>query len=373
MSTTLKKLDENFTRKLILDLEEVNTSIGIGTAEPFRYLLPILSITDTPFVEYDLQKRINPKLINPNAKSIIAIAISYNKKLINNNKSTISTSNNRVNLSIGSIGIDYHEIITQKLQFIKNYLIQNYPIEALKNTSIQNNIQADIFVDTGPLVDREVAVRCGLGVIGKSGNLINKKLGSIIYIGYIITNIDLYPTGIIHENYCGNCDSCIKACPSSSIPNISSTSNISSHNIFNYTTCISYLTQKKELNYQERFLIKKQLYGCDICQLVCPYNKGVYCEEFEYDLYLDKFYPSIESIFSMSNKQFKDTYKNQACGWRGKKILQRNAIIGLVNSSYLNSNNNNQELLSLLDILQNDTRPDIQEYISWAKNILKIS
>lgn len=312
----------------IYSFEEENTVIGIGDASPFYNIKPILEKTEVPFVEKDIEKRINPMLIRNDAKSIIALGLSYNKVFVGNIDNKI-----RGKISIGAMGTDYHILIKDKLEHIKNSL----------------NIEGDIFVDTGPLVDREVAKRCGLGQIGKSGNIINKKLGSIFFIGYIITNIKLKPTKNIYTKaLCKDCDKCIKACPSGSIL----------ENGFDYKMCISYLTQKKELeSEQEKRLINRQIYGCDICQKVCPYNKEVYKENI-YDV--DIFYPDIEFILNMTNKDFENTYKKTACGWRGKKILQRNAIIALANYKY------SEKAIELLENLKNDTREDIKNYALWA-------
>lgn len=312
----------------IYSFEEENTVIGIGKATPFYNIKPILESTDTPFVEKDIEKRINPMLIMEDAKSIIALGLSYNKIFVGNLDNKI-----RGKISIGAMGIDYHILIRNKLEYIKNSL----------------NIEGKIFVDTGPLVDREVAKRCGLGQAGKSGNIINKKLGSIFFIGYIITNIELKPTKNIYtEDLCKDCNKCIKACPSGSIL----------ENVFDYKLCISYLTQKKELETeQEKKLINRQIYGCDICQKVCPYNKDIYKEEIDD---VNTFYPDIEYILNMTNKEFENSYKKSACGWRGKKVLQRNAIIALANYKY------SQEAINILESLKNDNREDIKNYALWA-------
>ena len=279
----------------IYSFEEENTIIGIGNAEPFYDIKEILENKYVPFVEQDVEKRINPKLINKNAKSIIALGLSYNKKFVGKLDDKI-----RGRISIGAMGMDYHILVKEKLLRIKNEL----------------NLKGDIFVDTGPLVDREVAKRCGLGQIGKSGNIINKKLGSIFFIGYMILEIELEPTKVLDFiDLCKDCDKCIKCCPSGSIL----------ENDFKYEECISYLTQCKGiLTDREKSIINKQIYGCDICQRVCPYNKDIYFENI-YDIEI--FFPDIEKLLFMSNKEFNETYKKTASGWRGKKILQRNAII----------------------------------------------
>lgn len=311
----------------IYSFEEQNTSIGIGTAEPFYDVLPILKKTETPFVEPDLQKRIDPSLTKKNVKSIIAICLSYNKKFVGKRDDRL-----RGNLSIGAIGKDYHLLLKEKLMNIKNEL----------------NLDGEIFADTGPLVDREVAKRCGLGQAGKSGNIINKKLGSVVFIGYMLVSEKLIPTKV-DEPYdlCGECDRCIKYCPTNALYDGG----------MHYKKCISYLTQKREINHQEENDINKQIYGCDICQQVCPYNNDVYTE---YINDIEMFYPDIEKLLLIKNKEFDQTYKRQACGWRGKKILQRNAIIALSNGNY------SKDAINLLKKMLKDTRDDIKRYANTA-------
>lgn len=331
-------MEKNFLtlEEKIYSFEEENTVIGIGSCEPFYEIKEILEKTETPFVEKDIEKRINPKFSRESANSIIALALSYNKKFIGKLDKKL-----RGKMSIGAVGLDYHILVEQKLLNIKNSL----------------NLNGDIFVDTGYLVDREVAKRCGIGKIGKSGNLINEKLGSIIYIGYILVDEKLTPTkksSFENKNICENCNKCIKYCPSGAI----------CENSFNYKVCISYLTQNKNLTSEkEKKLINTQIYGCDICQLVCPYNKNKYIE---YSDDIEQFFPDIEKLLFISNKEFNETYKKTSSGWRGKKILQRNAIISLANGFY------SEEKIALLKkLLETEKREDIKEYALWAINTLK--
>lgn len=317
----------------IYSFEEENTVIGIGNASPFYYMIPILEKIKVPFVNYDIQTRIDPKLTKKNAKSIITLCMSYNKKYVGKLDDKL-----RGNMSIGAIGTDYHIIIKNKLENIKNSLF----------------LDGDIFVDTGPLIDREVAKRCGLCACGKSQNMINKKLGSVMFIGYMLVSENLRQTENIYtEDMCKNCDNCIKYCPTNAI----------TKDGFDYTKCISYLTQKKHLeNDFEKIAINKQIYGCDICQKVCPHNKDVYAENIDD---IDAFFPDIEHLLSITNKQFDETYKKRACGWQGKKILQRNAIIVLSNGAY------SEKAISILEKMVGDKRENISECAKYALNKLK--
>lgn len=257
------------------------------------------------FEPKDINKIIYPSLTMPNVKSIIVIAEAYNKRFEFKNDNKL-----RANISLSAIGTDYHTIVRNKLKNLADYI-----------KTIVPNFEFQIFVDTGALLDREVAKRANIGWQGKNNFIINDEFGSWIFIGYMLTNIYIPVVQETIDNKCGNCTKCIDACPTGALkPNYE----------FNSKICISYLTQKKEdLSDKEIRDIKFQLYGCDICQKVCPYNKSVPFKEIIYDI--DEAKADIEELLFMSNREFKNKYGKTAAGWRGKKVLQRNAIIVLQN------------------------------------------
>ncbi len=257
------------------------------------------------FEPKDINKMIYPNLTMPNVKSIIVIAESYNKefKFENDNKL-------RANISLSAVGTDYHIIIKNKLEKLAYYMKTLIP-----------EFEYKIFTDTGPLMDREVAKRSGIGWQGKNNFIITEEFGSWIFIGYMLINIYLPEDKQITTNKCGNCIKCIISCPNSALKN---------NYEFDAKVCISYLTQTKEqLSIKETKSIGFQLYGCDICQKVCHYNKNKFFKETIYNI--DEATADIEQLLFMSNKEFKNKYGKTAAGWRGKKTLQRNAIIVLQN------------------------------------------
>lgn len=286
LSNSLKKLNS-----------EKNLIVGWCKAEIFSELKKTLEEKEIPFVGYSIEERINPFLTMAKVKSIITVGLSYNKRV------KMPTDNMpRGAISVGAIGTDYHIQLKEILEEICNkYLSTN---------------ENKIFVDTGPMVDRYIAYKSGLGFYGKSGNIINEKLGSMFFIGYIFTDaeLDYYPSPV--EKSCLNCNKCIAACPGKAIRN----------NGFNYKKCVSYLTQcKDELSQQQKNIMGIQLYGCDACQFACPYNKDFYIEN------STEAFPLIEEILNLSNKEFKNRFGKTAAGWRGKKVIQRNAEIALEN------------------------------------------
>ncbi len=276
-----------------------NIAAGIGSADSFDYLKELLKNKHVPFVSYTVEERTEPSLTMKDAKSIIAIGLSYNTvyKKINDGKL-------RGNMSAGAVGTDYHTVVREKLERLKNEVL--------------GSCRAIIFTDTGPLSDRDVALRCSLGVRGKNGSIINKSIGGMFFIGYILTDMYIEPDKNEEKDQisCGSCQRCIKACPNNAL----------SDGKCDYTKCISYLTQKKGvLTDNELESIGRQIYGCDVCQRACPFNKDFSVSTDE------RAYPDIEQLLSMSNKDFKNTYGSTAAGWRGKRTLQRNALAVLGN------------------------------------------
>ena len=171
-------------------------------------------------------------------------------------------------------------------------------------------------VDTGALVDTAVAQRAGIGFIGKNGLVISKEYGSYMFLGELITNLEIEP-GQPVDYGCGDCRRCLDACPTSCLIGDGS---------MNAKRCLSFQTQDKGMmNLEFRKKIKTVIYGCDICQISCPYNKGLdnpLATEIDPDLAHPELIPFIE----LSNGQFKEKFGNVAGSWRGKNILQRNAI-----------------------------------------------
>lgn len=287
----------------------------------------------TEFEENDIDKRIYPRITMPNCKSIIVLGISYNVDYDEKPEYPL-----RGKLSKSSWGIDYHVVLKQKIELL---------IEEIKK---QVHFEYKYFVDTGPLLDREMARKAGIGYYGKNCSIINEEYGSFIFLGYILTDLDLEFSEEV-SNKCGDCDLCLRACP---------TGALEGQGKFNPKKCISYLTQTKDNipnSLREKMGIK--IYGCDTCQLVCPKNNGVKKSSHEEFIPEAHGYINIEELLSMSNREFKKKYGSMAGSWRGKTILKRNAIIALGNMKKI-------ENIHLLIPELRDSNPIIREYAEWA-------
>ncbi|MDO4301491.1 MAG: tRNA epoxyqueuosine(34) reductase QueG [Clostridia bacterium] len=321
-------------KKLQKFSEKENIISGVGSADSFTELKEYLKNREVPFVSYGIEERTEPALTMTNVKSIVSIGMSYNTIY-----TKIRDNSIRGNISAGAVGTDYHILIKDKLEKLRTEILPEYEVK--------------IFSDTGPLSDRDVALRCGLGSRSKNGGILNKKIGGMFFIGYMLTNVEysLWQAEKAETVNCGECEKCIKACPNSAINN----------GICDYNKCISYLTQKKgALTFEEYNKIGRQIYGCDVCQRACPYNSSYTVIESEYA------YPDIKKLLKMSNKEFKKVYGNTAAGWRGKKTLQRNALAVLGNMKCI-------EALPLISEFINNENEELKSAAIYAINKIKES
>lgn len=211
------------------------------------------------------------------------------------------------NLSRYTWATDYHLVINEYLK----KLIEKLQI-------MNTDAQFSIHCDTSPLADRYMAYLAGLGFYGKNNCFISPKWGSYVVIGTILTTLELETDTPLTQS-CMECNRCITACLGQCL----------GHDEFKFDTCKSYLTQKKgELTLEEEHIIAKTplVFGCDVCQEVCPHNKDIPTTpipEFQsVEPYID-----IDELDSLTNKEFKAKYGHRAFSWRGKKILIRNQEI----------------------------------------------
>ena len=278
-------------------------TVGIANVGPYDELKKILEDKVsknliTGMEEPDIEKRINPKLIMEDASSIIVCAIPY-----------YTGKEYESNISRYCYGLDYHLVIKEKLNEI---------CEEIK--SKDDKFKYEIFTDNGPLVDRYLAYLAGIGYYGINNNIITDKYGSYVFIGYIVNNYNL-EVNESNDKTCLGCNKCVKYCPGNALEG-------------NYQMdpkkCISYITQKKEeLTDEEKRKMKKNksLFGCDICQVVCPHNKDIEISKFKE--FTNNLITNLneEEINSISNKEFKRRYKERAFSWRGRNIIKRNMDI----------------------------------------------
>lgn len=195
------------------------------------------------------EKRYDPRLLVEGTKSIVTVLYNYfPKQTIGDGK--------HYKIAKYAYGADYHDVLKRKLrQLLERIETQTGKLDGVR-----------IFVDSAPVLDRAWAVRSGLGFIGKNTSLIHPKKGSFFFIGHLFLPLDLTETGHVLTNRCGRCTKCIDACPTGALE---SPFHIDARKCISYLT-IEYKGSLAELD-QKRF--QGWMYGCDICQDVCPYNR----------------------------------------------------------------------------------------------------
>ena len=318
--------------------------IGFAAADPFVSLRSILEEHrakgyESGFEEPDIEKRVNPALDNAKPASLIAIAIAYPSKMKDPPKS--EPGKYRGILARSSWGQDYHHVLRAAMDKLSDFIKERVPEARIES-----------MVDTGVLVDRAVSERAGIGFSGKNCSIISPTLGSWIFLGELVTNIPFTPDEPVTEG-CGECTKCIDACPTGALVGPGQ---------LNAQKCISFLTQTKGfLDDEYMKKIGNRLYGCDTCQIVCPKNKGKnwnHHPEFEPDPEIVK--PLLLPILDLSNKEFKERFGHSSAAWRGKKPIQRNAIIGLGNFK------DKTAVPKLREVLMRDPRPELRGTAAWA-------
>ncbi len=201
------------------------------------------------------------------------------------------------NISMYARGRDYHLVIREKLDKINEFLGQ----------------EGEILADIGTQDDRKAAFLSGLGFYGKNGLLINPRLGTYFFIGQLEIHAEITPDSPLDES-CMNCGACKKSCPGGAL-----------REYFNISNCASEISQKKgDLTEAEIEILKKSglIWGCDICQSVCPHNKGLETTAMA-EFMTDRI--AVFKDFNLSNREFLKKYKTYAFSWRGLSPIKRNA------------------------------------------------
>ena len=252
------------------------------------------------YMEENLDKKSDLSRILPSAKSVISLGLNYYVDESFENK----TNNGKV--SRYAWGKDYHLILWEKLAQL-----------IIKLQEIEPKFEAKSYVDTGPVMDKVWAVKSGLGWMGKHSNIINREIGSWFFIANIINNCEFESDKEI-EDFCGTCTACIDACPTNAIVE---------DYVVDSNKCISYLTieNKNEIPKEYKGKFEGFIFGCDICQDVCPWNEKFSIQTLEYDFKpINKEIP-LDTFENMTNSQFKKRFANSPISRARVKGMKRNA------------------------------------------------
>ncbi|MBS4198464.1 tRNA epoxyqueuosine(34) reductase QueG [Bacillus sp. FJAT-49732] len=336
-------------RQLKKDIIAYSKSIGIdkigfASSDPFIEMKNLLIRQQelgyqSGFEEKDIDKRTDPSLIFDGPRSIIAIALAYPSRM---KDAPIGKKGERRGIFCrASWGIDYHILVREKLEQLASYIDSRIPDARYK-----------LMVDTGELVDRAVAERAGIGWSGKNCSIITPEFGSYVYLGEMITNLPFEPDEPLHDQ-CGECRLCIDVCPTGALVQPGQ---------LNAQKCIAFQTQTKGLLADEfRDKLGNRIYGCDTCQTICPKNKGMdYHVHPEMEPSPEIAKPLLQPLLSISNRDFKEQFGGISGSWRGKKPIQRNAIVALAHFKEKSA------VKELIEVMKEDIRPVMRGTAAWA-------
>ncbi len=274
----------------------------------------------------------DPRTLLPEARSVICIAVAYATP-------SQHTPSDRGRVSNYAWSDDYHRRMKTLLANLANEL------QTLGATTA-------IACDTAPVAERAFAERAGVGWIGKHTNLIAPGLGSYVFLGEVVTSLELAPDVPLKKS-CGSCTRCVTSCP---------TSALRGDYTIDATRCISDLTQRKDAIPRElRPLIGMWVWGCDLCQDACPPTQRAPRTAAAFaPVDDDTRAPMLADLLRLRSGEFKRRYARTAIGWRGAAILRRNAAVALGNRL------DRADVPVLVEALAADPHPQVRGHVAWA-------
>jgi epoxyqueuosine reductase len=299
-------------------------------------------------------RRTSPEQVMSGARSVIVCALNYNTAQPHSTDAANNEDSPRGWISRYAWGTDYHEIIGAKLA----------ALEAAMRKEIHEPFDAKWYVDTGPIHERAAAHHAGLGWVGKHTLLINQQIGSWIFLGVVVTTLELAPsrsaTESLPPDLCGQCTLCIDACPTDAIVE---------PYVLDARRCISYLTIELRTAIPEelREQVGRQVFGCDICQDVCPWNRQAPATQEKAFAPREKLLaPEIEWLASLCEEDFRKEFRASPVKRAKFRGLIRNACVALGNSKLQRGTATHARVSKLLERLAASEDALIAEHASWA-------
>ena len=282
------------------------------------------------------EKRCDPDLVLEDVKSIICLRANY---LTAEKGMDFLDFPEIGNVSLYALNKDYHDIITPRLKDLEKIIQKEF-----------QDCKTKIYVDTGPILEKPLAEQAGLGWIGKHTNLLSKEIGSWYFLSEILVDVAL-PESKAAENHCGTCRSCIDICPTDAIV---------APYVLDSKKCISYLNieLKGVIPTEFRKAIGNRIYGCDDCQIVCPWNTyAVRTEEPAFKSVDSNFL--LTELILMDDEEFRKKFKGSPIKRIKRRGLLRNVAVALGNSQ-------NPEAIPFLTKALEDKEPLVRAHIVWA-------
>ena len=340
MKNTLSQQIQMRAHELGFELVGITPAEQSQTIERYRQWIENGYAGKMGYLEKHLNLKEDTRKLLQEAKSVISLAMNY--YTIDTPKA-LAEDPSRGQISRYAWGDDYHDVIRERLLDL---------VDFIKITG-ETQLKSRVFVDSGPILEREYAQKAKLGWIGKNTNLINWRSGSWYFLSEILVNIDLeLETETLHGS-CGTCTKCIEACP---------TDAFIEPNLLDSRLCISYLTieLKDSIPKELRSKMGNLIFGCDICQEVCPWNsKAIPTDEPAFQPRDRNMAPELLSLVNMTQAEFSEKYKGSPIKRAKRRGFLRNVIVAI-------GNWRSRTAVPALKKVLADDEPLIRGHAAWA-------
>ncbi|PIQ99358.1 MAG: tRNA epoxyqueuosine(34) reductase QueG [Nitrospinae bacterium CG11_big_fil_rev_8_21_14_0_20_45_15] len=309
----------------------------LGDAGPrFRKWLAEGMAGEMGYIERGEGKRLDPNLVLPGVQSIVCLSTNY---LTADKDMSFVDEKNTGDVSLYALNEDYHDLLGARLKLLEDALKQAFPECSTRR-----------YVDTGPVLEKPLAQNAGLGWIGKHTNLITEGVGSWFFLSEILVDIPL-PYSTPATDHCGTCTACIDVCPTRAIV---------APYVLDSRKCISYLTieLKGPIPIEFRKAIGSHIYGCDDCQIVCPWNS--FAHKTEEPAFVEREGTrNLIELMGLDDEGFRNRFRNSPVKRTKRRGLLRNVAIALGNSG-------NAEAIPVLTSSLEDAEALIRAHAVWA-------
>ncbi len=313
--------------------------VAVGPADPpdhgsaFEAWLAAGHAGTMEYLERGKAKRLDPRRVLPGARSVIAVALNYYQ-------GDPPEAAGWTPVAHYAWGRDYHDVMTPCLEALLAFLRE----------AAGPDVKGKVYVDTGPVLERDLAARAGLGWVGKNTNLLHPELGSWFFIGIILTTAELDWDEPLADR-CGTCRACLDVCPTEAFP---------APYALDARRCISYLTieQKGPIPEELREPMGEWVFGCDLCQTVCPWNRKAPVTR-EPAFFPARPLPPLSSLLEMTEADFKNYFKGTPLTRPKRRGLLRNAAVAL-------GNRRDRAAVPALTRALADPERLVREHAAWA-------
>jgi epoxyqueuosine reductase len=333
--------------RLGFHLAGITTADRADTAAQYAAWVEAGHAGEMGYMARDPERRQDPSLVLPDARSIVVVGLGYDTGAVDATAGT-GAPIPLIGLPAGriaryAVGDDYHEVMKERLEHLLAWIRTNAPRE----------VRGRAYVDTGPLLERDLARRAGLGWFGKNTMLLRPRMGSYFFLGALLLDLPLVPDEPFGGEHCGTCRRCLDACPTAAF--------VAPH-VLDARRCISYLTieLRGPIPRELRPLIGNWIFGCDICQEVCPWNrKAPLSDEPAFRPRSGLAVPDLIPLLSLTQEEFSTRFKSSPIKRAKRRGLLRNVAVALGNSG-------DRAAVPALTAALHDPEALVRAHAAWA-------